>query len=222
MALALHNFHLSTSFNVFGDDLGYWVKPRSTTWFSWFLMSEYDDRWVQMFWMSKAAVFSLSNILRPHVQKKDTRYRFAVPVVIRVAVTLFKLIHGASLFICSEMFAVGKNTVSTILRDVVHAVNDTLKHELSWPTGERLRQIELDFYNLCGLLGVVGAIDSTHVSISKPQHVPADYFYFKSGGYTLNYQAIVDSQKRFLDLYLVCQVPRMIQECFDVHPCMNW
>ena len=31
MALALHNFRLCTSFNVFGDDLGYWVKPRSTT-----------------------------------------------------------------------------------------------------------------------------------------------------------------------------------------------
>ena len=166
-------------------------------------MSEYDNnRWVQMFRMSKAAVFSLSNILRPHVQKKDTRYRFAVPVVIRVAVTLFKLTHSASLFICSEMFAVGKSTVSAILRDVVHVINDTLKHELSWPTGERLRQTEHDFYNMCGLPGVVGAIDGTHVSISKPQHFPADYFYFKSGGYTLNCQAVVDSHKRFLDLYL--------------------
>ena len=31
---------------------------------------------------------------------------------------------------------------------------------------------------------------------------PGDYFYFKLGGYTLNCQAVVDSCKRFLDLYL--------------------
>ena len=41
-----------------------------------------------------------------------------------------------------------------------------------------------------------------HMSISKPRHGPADYFYFKSGGYTLKCQAVVDSEKRFLDLYL--------------------
>ena len=79
---------------------------------------------------------------------------------------------------------------------------NTLKHELTWPTGDRLRQTQENFYDLCGLPAVVGAIDGTHISISKPQHVPADYFYFKSGGYTLNCQAVVDSQKRFLDLYL--------------------
>lgn len=32
--------------------------------------------------------------------------------------------------------------------------------------------------------------------------MPTDYFYFKSGGYSLNCQAVVDSDKRFLDLYL--------------------
>lgn len=41
-----------------------------------------------------------------------------------------------------------------------------------------------------------------HVSISKPNFVPADYYYFKSGGYTINCQAVVDSEKRFLDLYV--------------------
>ena len=45
-------------------------------------------------------------------------------------------------------------------------------------------------------------MDSTHISISKPRESPADYFYFKSGGYSLNCQAVVDSNKRFLDLFL--------------------
>ena len=75
-------------------------------------------------------------------------------------------------------------------------------HNLRWPTGDRLRDTQHKFLELCGLPRVVGAIDGTHIAISKPRHVPADYFYFKSGGYTLNCQAVVDSEKCFLDLYL--------------------
>ena len=197
------NFQLPTSLSVFPDDLGYWVKPRSTTWFSHFLLFEYDDRrWLEMFRMTKGSIFAFADLLAPHVRRKDTKYRVAIPVLIRVACTLFKLTHGASLVICSEMFAIGKSTVCSILRDVVHAVNDTLRHLITWPTGDRLRVTQEKFKYLCGLPGVVGAIDGTHVSISKPRHVPADYFYFKSRGYTLNCQAVVDSEKRFLDLYL--------------------
>ena len=132
----------------------------------------------------------------------NTKFRLAIPVIIQVACCLFKLTQGASLFICSEMFAIGKSTVSAILRDVVHAINDTMRQELTWPTGERLLQTEQNFYDLCGLPGVMGAIDGTHVPISKPKHCPADYYYFKSGAYSLNCQAVVDSDKRFLDLYL--------------------
>lgn len=104
--------------------------------------------------------------------------------------------------VCSEMFAIGRSTVSMVLREVVNAINDTLRHQIVWPTGQRLRDTEAKFSQLCGLPGVVGAIDGMHVAISKPPLGPADYYYFKSGGYTLNCQAVVDSDKRFLDLYL--------------------
>ena len=83
MRIALQNFRLCTSINLFTDDLGFWVKPRSTTWFSRFLLTEYDNtRWVQMFRMTKPAVFALTDLLRPIVQRKDTKYRLAIPVVI--------------------------------------------------------------------------------------------------------------------------------------------
>lgn len=115
-----------------------------------------------------------------------------VLVLIRIACTLFKLSHGASLFICSEMFAVGKSTVSMMLREVVHAINKVLRHENAWPTGQRLLETQAEFRRLYGLPAVVGAIDGTHVSISKPKLGLVDYFYFKSGGYSLNCQAVVD------------------------------
>jgi low temperature requirement protein LtrA len=134
--VALHNFRLRNIFCLLDDELSFYVKPRSTTWFSHFLIEQYDDqRWMQMFRMTQV-VFSLANSLRPHVEKHDTKYRLSIPVIVCVCYTLFKFTHGANLFIYNEMFAVGKNIVSMVLREVVHAINDALRHEISWPTGE--------------------------------------------------------------------------------------
>lgn len=104
--------------------------------------------------------------------------------------------------ICSELFAIGRSTVSKILRDVVHAINDTFRQEISWPAGDRMLETQEKFSDLCGLPTVVGAIDGMQVSIAKPDFGAADYYYFKTGGYSMNCQAVVDSEKRFLDLYV--------------------
>jgi len=185
------------------DEISYWVKPRSTTWFSRFLLEQYDDsRWLSMFRMTKSIVFSLANLLAPIVQKKNTKYRLAIPVLIRVACTLFKLTHGSNLTVCSEMFVIGRSIVCEILREVIHAINDTLKHKVSWPCPEKLCRTQLKFEDLCSLPAVVGAIDGMHVAIAKLDYCPTNYYYFKSGGYSMDFQAVVDVDKRFIDLYI--------------------
>jgi hypothetical protein len=193
---------LNSQFLEFGD-FGFWVKPRSTAWFSRLVIDQFDDeRWVQHFRMTKAAVMGLLEMLAPHIRRQNTKDRLAIPVIIRVYCTLFKLAQGASLTICYELFAVGTSTVSSILHDTVHAINVVLCDQISWPIGHQLRQTQIEFRGLCSLPAVVDAIDCTHIDIAKPAVGPEDYFYFKSGGYTLNCQAVVDSRKRFLDLFL--------------------
>jgi hypothetical protein len=59
-----------------------------------------------------------------------------------------------------------------------------------------------DFKQLCGLLAVVGAIDETHFHIKKPPSSPEDYFDFKTNGYIIACQAVVDSQKKLLDIFV--------------------
>lgn len=104
------------------------------------------------------------------------------------------------MLICSELFAVGKSTIFVMLRDVVGALNQALKTEISWPRGDRLSTIAHDFHQLCGLPIVVGAIDGTHFAIAKPQLRSTDYFHFQTGAFTITYQAVVDSAKQFLDI----------------------
>jgi hypothetical protein len=202
-ASSLHYYRLLNSHILYSEDFGFWVKPRSMAWFTRFVMDQFDDdRWVQHFRMTKGAVMTLSEMLAPHIRWQNTKYRLAIPVIVRICCTLFKLAQGASLTICSELFAVGTSIVSTILYDTVRALNVVLRDEIAWPTGQQLVQIQVEFRELCSLPAVVGAIDCTHIHIAKPAIGPEDYFYFKSGGYSLNCQAVVDNRKRFIDLYL--------------------
>lgn len=89
-----------------------------------------------------------------------------------------------------------------MLREVVHAVNDLLHAELTWPVGEAIPAIAVTFQGICRLPSVIGTIDGTYFGICKPRVSASNYYYFKFGGYTVTCQAVVDSQKCFLDLYV--------------------
>jgi hypothetical protein len=113
---------------------------------------------------------------------------------------LYKLVHGASLLICSELFAIGISTLSGSLWDVVHSINIHFREEIQFPQGNRLSNVMCDFEEFCGLPAVAGAIDGSHIHIRKPYLGPEDHFYFKSSGYSIQMQAVVDRHKRFLDV----------------------
>jgi hypothetical protein len=124
----------------------------------------------------------------------------AVPVEVRVCACLYKLAHGATLLTCSENFAIGRSTVGLVLREVVRAIIALYRDVIHWPTGDRMQQVMLDFKAWCGLPSVHGAIDCTHIRISKPKEFPEDYY--KTGGYTIVAQAVVDSKKQFTQLFV--------------------
>jgi len=137
--------------------------------------------------MSKRTVFSLAELLRPMVSKKDIKYSFAIPMLVLVACTLFKLTYGASLQIIG----------------VLHP---------------SLMQTKTHFKLLCALSNVVGAIDGIHVSIAKLKYGAMDYFYYKTGGFNLNCQVVVDSKQCFLDLFLEMPSRQTIHACYvDLH-----
>ncbi len=72
---ALHHLQLQNCLLVLSQELGHWVKPRSTTWFSQFLLIEYDDdRLVENFRMTKTTLFRIANQLQPMLMKQNTQY----------------------------------------------------------------------------------------------------------------------------------------------------
>ena len=59
-----------------------------------------------------------------------------------------------------------------------------------------------DFKPLCGLPTVVGTIDGTHFHIQKPAVSHGDYFYFKTNGYTIACQVVINSKRKLLDIFV--------------------
>jgi hypothetical protein len=56
-------------------DLGHWVKPRNTTWFSRLLLIEFDDnKWVESFCMNKSSLFNFVECMRLVLQKQKQKY----------------------------------------------------------------------------------------------------------------------------------------------------
>jgi len=60
--IVFHHLQLCNNLLVLSQDLRHWVKVKSTTWFSKFLLIKYDDdRWVDNFKMTKATLFRITN-----------------------------------------------------------------------------------------------------------------------------------------------------------------
>lgn len=199
----LYNYCLASGLLCFDDGLRYWVKPHSTVWFSDFLMAMYNDnRWIENFRMDKCSVVEITFWLRDSIAKNDTNYCIAVLVEVRVCACLYKLVHGATLLTCSENFTIGRSTIDLVLREVVSAIIALYRDVIQWLIGDRMQQVMLDFKAWCGLPSVHGAIDCTYIQISKSKEFPEDYYYYKTGEYTIVAQVVIDSKKNFTQLFV--------------------
>ena len=186
LTYVLHNFRLAHAWYILDEELGFWKLPRSTAWFSQFLLHEYrNEHWITNFRFTKAAIFCLAEVLALYCERQDTQYCKVVPVRVRGAATIYKLVHGTSLLICFEQFAIGLSTLLGTLRDIVQAVNIYFWQEIQFPRGSHLQNVMRDFEEFCRLPVVAGAIDGTHIHIRKPYVGPEDYFYFKTSGYSM-------------------------------------
>jgi hypothetical protein len=122
--------------------------------------------------MLKVSVAKICNNIRDRVSKEDMKYRKAVPPEIRVYCCLYKLAHGMNLLHCSELFAVGRSTVGRVIHEVVCTINIVYRDVIRWPRNEDMHCVMLEFKQWCGMPFVHGAIDCTHIAISKPSLFP--------------------------------------------------
>jgi hypothetical protein len=162
--------------------------------------------------MSRKSFYSLHTLLQPHIQKQQTHFRSTISSEHRLAIFLYHITQGNGYSSITDLFAVGKSTISNIIRDVSKAIVQQLsgKYIRFSDVDEAMRSMEF-WREKSGIPGVIGCIDGTHISIIQPAYSGTAYCNRK-GIYSINVQgnvfprylclllATVDHKKRFIEL----------------------
>ena len=178
-----------------------WIKTRSSEWWDRIVMASFNNRdWIENFRMQKSTFMYICNLLRPHIQKKDTIMRCAITVEKRVAVTLWRLATNVEYRTIGHLFGISRASVCCIVREVCeNIVRVVMPKYIKWPRGEQLQEtIEL-FENMWDYPQCAGAIDGSHIPIIAPEEFHTDYFNRK-GWHSVILQAVVDARYRFTDV----------------------
>jgi hypothetical protein len=95
------------------------------------------------------------------MENKNTKFWFGMPVSIRVACGLYKLVHTSQYLHCSKPFITKSINMHLVLYEFFHVMNVVLKIQLKWPKGNDLVEVMAKFKEFCSLPLVHGAIDVT-------------------------------------------------------------
>jgi hypothetical protein len=176
-----------------------WKFARQDEFCDIFLLESYNAKMFKSRMRMRKDIFHmLCAELAPALTKETTRLREPLPVQLKVAAVLYKLAHGTTNSVISDMFGIGACTVSNILCEFVTAVLAIFKPRyVRWPTTRaELKKLADGFECLRGIPRVVGAIDGSRIPIIAPSEWPADY-YNRKGYHSILLQGIVDSNSCF-------------------------
>ncbi|XP_055630744.1 uncharacterized protein LOC129771282 [Toxorhynchites rutilus septentrionalis] len=134
----------------------------------------------------------------PLVSKQDTRFRKAIDVTTRLAVTLRFLATGDSYASLSYLFRVPKCTISIIVPEVCRAIYSALKDDyIKVPsTSDDWNNIALKFHSKWNFPKCLGAIDGKHILVQAPEH-SGSYYYNYKGQHSIVLMASVDAEYKF-------------------------
>ncbi|XP_049316671.1 uncharacterized protein LOC125779379 [Bactrocera dorsalis] len=185
----------------------WWIRPglrnRSTCGFYNTLRANLvsqDSKWLKDFLRMTMEDFDfLVARLTPHIYKLNTRFREAISVGERLAVTLRYLATGDSFSSLMSVFLLGKTTICHVVHNTCSAIFKALKDEfLKVPnTHEEWTEIAERFYQRWNFPNCCGALDGKHIAIQAPANCGSEYFNYKKYN-SIVLMALVDADYKFL------------------------
>ncbi len=106
----------------------------------------------------------------------------------QVLMLLHFVAHQGKYGLLSDRFGLTRSCYHRCVDDLLDiVVNQALKKFISWPDVHRQKETADYFQSKFGFPGVVGSIDSTHITIARPpgQFFPEDYFSVRKKIYTM-------------------------------------
>ena len=173
---------------------------RSTRFWDHIVMRSFTEDWIENFRVSRETFLYLCEQLKPVIQRQDTRFRKAICVQLRVAITLWCLATCGEYRTIGHLFGVARCTVCVIVHDTCAAIIKVLQSKyITFPTGNDLQCVVDGFNMKWDMVQCAGAIDGCHIPVKPPSLNHTD-FYNRKGWYSIILQAVVDHEYLFRDV----------------------
>ncbi|KAB5591329.1 hypothetical protein CTheo_5245 [Ceratobasidium theobromae] len=171
---------------------------RETNWFQKSL--EFDDRAFRVIYrVSKQTYWSIVGLICGNNIFKSRGRRKQRPVHHQLGVFLIRYgVMGSRANMGALLTSVGEGTVILYCRRVVRAIREFGLTCVGWPNRERKEVIKAAFKELCGLDGIIGALDGSLIKLAKRPPESDASFISRKGTTATNVQAIVDHEGRFI------------------------
>ncbi|KAK5647836.1 hypothetical protein RI129_002728 [Pyrocoelia pectoralis] len=100
----------------------------------------------------------------------------------------------------ADRFGISQSTLFKIIRRVINFLSNLSSEVIVWPTDDEKNEIEAWFRNK-NFVGVIGAIDGTHIKIDKPAEDPDSYLNRKHF-FSVQAQVVCDHKRRIRDIFV--------------------
>ena len=152
--------------------------------------------------MSRETFLYICDELECSIGKCDTRFRRAISVKKRVAVTLWVLATQSEYRSVGHLFGLARCTVCCIVNQTCRAiVKKLLQRYIRFPSGDKLKETVQGFLDRWAFPQCAGSIDGSHIPVRPPSLNHTDY-YNRKGSYSVVLQAVVDHSYLFTDIYV--------------------
>ena len=125
--------------------------------------------WIENFRVSKETFTYICNCLKPLISRQDTKFRKAICIEHRVAITLWCLATGGEYRTIGHLFGIARCTVCVIVHDTCSAIVSTFMSQyINFPEGDDLKEVITGFTQKWGFIQCAGAIDGNHIPVRAP------------------------------------------------------
>ncbi|XP_064488345.1 putative nuclease HARBI1 [Ornithodoros turicata] len=144
---------------------------------------------------TRDGIFFITSLVAPDIEPA-TRRSQSLPSSL---LTLQFLAIGNFLITAGDVINVHGATACRVVHGVVATLCKRVGKFVRWPSGEEVARAQHQFYQLASFLGVVGAVDGTHVRIQAPSAHEAAFVSRKNYHY-INVQPIAGADCKILDV----------------------
>ena len=133
------------------------------------------------------------------LQRQDTRLRLAIPVQVKVVVSISRLATGNSMQYIADLYKIGLSSSQRAVSEFCGAMKkNMLRKFISWPSPSTMERYAQEFQDLQQIPYVVGAVDGSHIPIVAPR-LPSPDYYNRKGFHSILLQGVVSAKCLFWD-----------------------